>query len=163
MPTSSPWSLRRAWKHSHSYEVALGLTGIPVFFQTTSYYEGKARDEIRDLLALYKQHRKEMFTSYVFAIGEEPNNANWAGFQWYHPERNSGYLMIFRELNNEEQEKQIALRFLAGTRIKLLDIRSGQEKTVEIDQDGKGAFCVERPADFLFCRYEIPDKEPDDL
>lgn len=144
-----------AYKHSHSYEVALGLMGIPVFFQTTYLYEDAARDEIRDLLALYKQHREEMFTSYVFAIGEEPTNEAWAGFQWYHPDRDSGYLMIFRELNNQETEKEIALRFLANEEVQLTDLRSGEEQDLELDENGRGMFSIQNPADFLFCRYEI--------
>ncbi len=143
-----------AYKHSHSYEVALGLIGIPVFFQTTYYYKGEARDEIRDLIARYKKHREGMFTSYVFPIGDEPSNASWSGFQWYHPDRKSGYLMIFRELNNEQREKRVTLRFLSDTTIRLLDIRTGAKSTIDIDHDGVGLFTIADPADFFFCRYE---------
>jgi hypothetical protein len=143
-----------AYKHSHSYEVALGLAGTPVFFQTTYYYQGKARDEIRDLVARYKAHREEMFTSYVLPIGDEPSNASWSGFQWYHPERDSGYLMIFRELNNQDKEKRVALRFISDTTIRLLDIRTGKERSIKLNGSGEGLFSIETPADFLFCRYE---------
>ncbi len=145
-----------AYRHGHSYAVALGLAGIPVFFQSTYLYDDKARDEIRDLLALYKQHREAMFTSYVFPIGDEPSNASWAGFQWVHPHRATGYLLLFRELHNQEPEKRIALRFLAGTTIRVTDLRSQQERMIDVDDDGYGCFSLDRPADFLFGRYETP-------
>ncbi len=141
--------------YGHPYEVALGLMGVPIFFQTTYYYEGQARDEIRELLTQYKKHREAMSTSYVFPIGDEPTNASWAGFQWYHPDRTSGYLMIFRELHNQETEKTIALRFLANSTIKLFDIRANREKTITLDSEGRGLFTIEHPADFLFCKYTV--------
>ena len=68
--------------YGHSYEVALGLMGIPTFFQSTYYYEGADRKEVRELLTSFKAVQQDLYDRYVFAIGEIPNGAAWSGFQW---------------------------------------------------------------------------------
>jgi hypothetical protein len=138
--------------HSQSYAVALGLQGTPVFFQTTRYYGEKDRKEIRGLLEIYKKYRREMFDAYVFPIGEEPTNASWAGFQWYHPERLTGYLMIFREINNDEQRKTINLRFLQNRDITLTNVVSEDSWKVKTNQTGNLTLEIENPADFIFLK-----------
>jgi len=143
--------------YSHSYEVALGLMGIPLFFQTTGLYTPEARNEIRPLIALYKQYRAEMFADYVFPIGEEPNHANWSGFQWCHPRRTSGYLLIFRDRLNKEPQKTIALRNLPGATLSLIDLRTGRGQILALDRAGNTAFTIDHPAGFLFARYEVQE------
>ncbi len=145
-----------AYKHPQDYAVALGLPGIPVFFQTTYHYDEDSRQLIRPLVALYKKHREAMFTSYVFAIGDEPTNASWAGFQWYHPRRTAGHLLVFRELNNPQATKKIALRFYKpGTTLKLTDLRTNETRTATLDAGQRVELTIGRPADFAFIKYEV--------
>jgi len=144
-----------AYLHNHPYCVAITLMGSPIFFQETTYYTGQARDQIRPLLALYKRHRRQMYRGYVFPIGDEPDNSSWTGFQNHDPETSAGYLTIFRELHATEYRRAIPLRFLAGKRIRLTDLRNKKTRTLRVPADGKVRFEISPAPGFLFLRYEL--------
>ncbi len=146
------WSDARL--HNHPYSVAIALMGTPLFFQLTSRYSPAARDQIRALLSVYKQHREEMYQGYVFPIGDKPSNRSWTGFQNHNFDTGAGYLTIFRELHNPEPEQTLRLRFVAGKTLLLAHLCRGEERTVEVGEDGKVAFGIGQPAGFLFCRYQ---------
>lgn len=140
--------------HNHPYCVAITLMGVPIFFQQTHYYTPEARDQIRPLLELYKKHRQEIYDGYVFPIGEKPDNQSWPGFQCHNFENQSGYITIFRELNNNESSKQIKLKFLAEKNIKLVDLRQGSENRVSVPADGNITFEIAFSPDFKFFKYQ---------
>ena len=146
-----------AHRHGHPYCVAVTLMGSPIFFQETHHYTPAARDEIRPLLALYKQHRQAMFRGLVFPIGDEPSDASWTGFQNHDAHARSGYLLVFRELGSGEPSARLALRCLAGKAIALTDLRRGTTRRRRVARDGSLSFRIARPADFLFLRYEVSD------
>jgi len=141
--------------YNHPYCVAIALMGSPIFFQETHYYAKQARKEIKKLLALYKNYRKEMYKCYVFPIGEEPDNKSWTGFQFFNSDKNIGYITIFRELNNKENKKDIRLNFPAGKKIKLTDLQTGKVLNSKISKEGIVAFKIDKPADFRFYKYEL--------
>lgn len=138
-----------------SYGVALGLMGIPTFFQTTYYYENASRDAVRALLSIYKREQAALYDSYVFALGDEPNGAAWSGFQWMHPGSKTGYLLVFRERQNTETSRTLSLRFSQpGDRLKISDLRTGKASQLELNQDGRILLTIENSADFAFLKYE---------
>ncbi len=142
-------------QHSQGYCALGSLVGAPSCFMLTQLLEPAERDELRSLLSDYKKHRAEIFDSYVFAVGAEPDNASWTGFQICRPERRSGYLMVFRELHNGEASHRLGLRFLKeGTGLRITDVRTGVS-TVQTLRDGGVELAIDRPADYLFLRYEI--------
>ncbi|MCP5118679.1 MAG: hypothetical protein GY953_48330 [bacterium] len=147
--------ISNAHLHTHPYSVAITLMGSPIFFQETTYYTREARDQIRPLLALYKQHRHRMYRGYVFAIGDEPNDAAWSGFQNHEAKTASGYLTIFRELHAANYKRAIALRFLAGKRIRLIDLEHNVAKIIELPADGKVWFEIDTAPGYGFYRYEV--------
>ena len=144
-----------AYLHNHPYSVAIALMGSPIFFQETHYYSDEARDQIKPVLATYKQHRDEMYKGYVFPIGEKPNNANWAGFQNYNPETNFGYFTLFREINNKEGTKKIKLSFLSGKTLLLTNLMTKETAQKSVDQNGMIEFSIDQPANFRFYKYSI--------
>ncbi|MBT6006028.1 MAG: hypothetical protein HOG79_09940, partial [Prolixibacteraceae bacterium] len=143
-----------AKKYNHPYVVGLSLMASPIFFQETQYYSQKAKEQIKPILSVYKKHREEMYAGYVFPIGDEPNNKNWTGFQNYNPKTNSGYLTIFRELNNKQSSKNIALRFLKGDKIKVVNLLSKETEIVKLDGN-KITLNIDQPAGFQFLKYEV--------
>lgn len=143
-----------AYLHYHPYAVAIGLIGTPLFFQETQFYSEKARTEIKPVLEVYKTFRKEWYESYIFPIGEEPDNKSWSGFQAFHPEKKKGYLIIFRELNNQEPEKEIALRFLKNTRLQLTNLMNGEVSVSGVDENGKIVIRIPESCDFRIFKYE---------
>ncbi len=142
--------------HNHPYSVAIALMGSPIFFQETHYYTKQARKEIKKLLSLYKKHREEMYDCFVFPIGKEPDNKSWAGFQFHNSEKKSGYVTIFRELNNKETKKEICLKFLSNKKIKLTNLQTGKIINTKVSKDGNITFKIDNPADFRFFKYQKP-------
>jgi len=144
-----------AYKHPHGYTVAQTLMGSPIFFQETHYYTEEARQQIRPLLKVYKQHRNEMYKGYVFPIGDKPDNKSWSGFQCHIPNQTTGYLTLFRQIGNTEPTQSIALKFLEdGTRIKLTDLVDGAQRDVTVGADGEVDFPISKAAGFKFMKYE---------
>ena len=66
-----------------------------------------------------------------------------------------GYLTIFRELYNEEEQKKVKLNFIKNKRLNLKDLLSGEEKQISVDEKGNGLFKMENAASFRFYKYEI--------
>lgn len=143
-----------AKKYNHPYVVGIALMASPIFFQETHFYAEKAKAQIKPILAVYKKHRKEMYAGYVFPIGDEPDNKSWTGFQNYNPDTKTGFLTIFRELNNKENEKNISLNFLKGEKIKLQNLLTEETKTIQLNQN-EITFAIEKPAGFQFFKYEV--------
>lgn len=141
-------------QHSATYGTALGLPGIPVFFQTTRLLTPAQRAETKALLDVYRAHRKELFSRYVFPLGDEPSNRGWSGFQWFDPAQpRSDYLLLFRERLNEEPTRTLALRFLApGTALKVQDLRTSAESMVTLDANSAASFTLPEGGDILFLR-----------
>ncbi len=144
-----------AYLHNHPYSVAIGLVGTPLFFQETQHYSEEARAQIKPLLATYKKHRAEMYESYVFPIGDEPNNKNWTGFQWVNPKENSGYLLVFRELDNKDSRMEIGLRFFKNKTIELTNIETGEVWQETINQNGELNIELGQPASYKYMRYKL--------
>jgi hypothetical protein len=95
-----------------------------------------------------------MFDSYVFPVGDEPANDRWSGFQWYHPDKQSGYLLLFREIHNKEQTRDIQLRFLKDKDIICTNIRNDQQWRQKVDEQGDASFTIEDKADFLLLKID---------
>jgi alpha-galactosidase len=53
------------------------------------------------LIAIWKQHRDAIFTSQTLPIGEAPDGTQWTGFVNLNHSGQSGYALIFRELNDQ--------------------------------------------------------------
>jgi len=147
-------TVSNAYLYNHPYSVAIALMGSPVFFQETHYYSKEARDQIRPLLTCYKQYRTEMYKGFVFPIGDKPDDRSWTGFQNYHPESRSGFLMIFRELHNNQEKSQIKLNFVKGKTLSITNLVTGEKSKIKVSQDGFAWFQLENPASFLYLKYE---------
>lgn len=146
--------LSDAGLHSHDYCVAITLMSTPLFFQQTVFYTEAARRQIRPLLATYKEHREAMFRGTVYPVGAKPDNYAWTGFQNHDQESGSGYLTIFRELNNSEPAAEIKLEFVAGRSLVITDLMDERRRTVTAGADGRVAFSCESAPGYLFLRYE---------
>ncbi len=142
--------------YSMAYSTALGLPGVPLFFQTTRLLTARQRRQIKALLAPYKEHRRDLFESFVFPIGEEPDNAAWSGFQWVKPGAAIGYLLMFRERLNREAHREVALHFLKpGTVLNLENLRTGSSDRVTVTPAAAAPLDIPQATDVLFMRYQI--------
>lgn len=139
--------------HGHGYCFAMGIPFVPVFFQSAQFLDEEGRQELKELIALYKEHRLNIFESYSFPIGETPDNESWSGFQFVNDGQNEGYLLLFREIHNKEAKKSIRLKFLAGQTLEVKDLRGGSVKKVKVSPEGMAEFTIDDPADFAFLSY----------
>jgi hypothetical protein len=142
--------LSDAYSYNHPYSVAIGLVGTPLFFQETHLYSKQAKDQIRPLLAVYKDHREALYEMFVCPLGDEPNNESWTGFQCVKPSAKDGYLIIFSELNSSEKQKDIQLRFIRNKDIQLKDLMSGESFVAHVSDQGYLTFTSIPSAGFRF-------------
>ncbi len=141
-------------KYSQSYCALTAFAGAPSSFMLTQLLRGNERDELRKIINIYKSNRKEIFQSYVFPVGVEPDNSSWTGFQFSHPNKKTGFLMVFRELHNPDKHGKIKLKFIQNTKIKISDLISDAVITEEC-RDGFLNLEIDDPAGYRFLKYEI--------
>jgi hypothetical protein len=139
-------------QHSQSYCALTAFMTAPSCFALTQFLEDEERDELRNIISAYKKHRSSIFDNYVLPIGQEPNNASWTGFQMYNPNSDEGYLMLFRELNNEHSKWTYNLEFAEDCTIELEDILTGEKKEVLL-KDGNIEIEITQPAGYKFLKY----------
>lgn len=157
-PKRTRKDLSDAYQHGHGYCFAMGLPFVPVFFQSAQFLDEDGQKELGALIDIYKAHRKDIFTSYAFPIGDEPDNASWSGFQMVSTEREGGYLLLFRELHNSDAKRSIVLKFLSGKSIVLTDLQSGAIRNAVVDADGGLDFEMDEPDSYRFYEYAVNEK-----
>jgi len=141
--------------YGNLYSFAIAMMSSPLFFQETWRYNPEVRDPLRNLISIYKKHRVEMYKGYVFPIGDLPNDESWTGFQNYNPETSTGFITLFREINNKEANKEIKLKFLKGKTLRMENLLTGETRTVKVDANGNAPFNRADAASFLFLKYTI--------
>ncbi|SMO69589.1 alpha-amylase family protein [Solitalea koreensis] len=145
-----------ATQHSHSYCFAMGVPFVPCFFQSAQFLDPQGKEELKGFIALYKKHREKIFTAYTFPVGDKPDNESWSGFQMVSENGvKDNYLLLFRELHNNEPIKKIRLKFLAGKSIAITNLQTGAVMIKNADSNGDISFTVKKPADFLFLKYNV--------
>ncbi|MCW1923921.1 alpha-galactosidase [Luteolibacter arcticus] len=147
-----------AKKHSMGYCLATTLMGVPEIWSMPHMMAADTKKEFTKTLAMYKPHQKNIFQGYVFPIGDCPNNASWTGFQSIDDtSAESGYLMVFREINNPDNTHTFKLRMtsaFAGKTLQVEDLRRSSKSVVPVGADGTVTLKIEAPADYLFLRYQ---------
>ena len=154
-PEVTNQKMSEAWKHSPGYCVATALMGTPEFMAMPRFYSAEATREIRTLMDHWKKHREEIFTGFVFPIGDEPSNSSWTGFQCIRPDANFGYLMVFRELHNTEPSKAVKVRMLAGKILEVTDVQTGETVSKIVSPAGTIDLSLRKAPDFGFFRYNV--------
>jgi hypothetical protein len=150
-------ALSDAHAHTHAYAVAIALMGIPLFFQETKYYSKAAKQEIRPLIELYKAHRASIYRGIVHPIGAQPDNASWTGFQCHLEDEKRGYLLLFRERCNAQDECTIQLGWLAKTTLTVTNLINGKSAPKPIGSAGEACFQIKETPGFLFLQYSEND------
>jgi len=142
--------------HSQSYAALSAFMTAPSCFMLTQLLKPEERVELKKIIGTYKENRKEIYESFVFPIGDEPNNASWTGFQMHHPEKSTGHIMLFRELHNQDLKKTIQLKFIKNTEIIVYDLESeGKGRKVHIGPEGKIEFTIPTTPGYKFLKYKI--------
>ena len=148
-------NLSDAWKYNHAYTAAIALMSTPLFFQETQFLSTEAAKQIKDVLDVYKLVRNDIYSNFVFPIGDEPDNKSWSGFQSVSEDAKSGYLTIFRELKNTQTVQSLKLHFIkANQKIEITNLRTKEKNIHTVDKDCLLKFEIKNPADFLFLKWQ---------
>jgi hypothetical protein len=148
--------LSDAPQHSHAYSFAMGVPFIPCFFQSGQLLDPAGQEELKTFISKYKTHRESIFQCYSFPIGDKPDNKSWSGFQMVSEAgQKNNYLLLFRELHNNESVKKLNLKFLAGKTIKITNVETNAVITQKVDHEGNIDFKIMNPAGYLFLQYEV--------
>jgi hypothetical protein len=134
---------------------AITFMANPMFFEKVGSYSPESLDRIKKNLELYKSERDEIKNSYVFPIGEKPNNESFTGFQAVSEDGNTGHILLFRELYATEATHDIKLRLLKNVTLRLENLKTQKTQMLKVDENGITKFIIENAADFEYYRYEI--------
>ncbi len=141
--------------YPHDYNFAITLMSSPILFLETQLLSDDAVDTLKPIIAKYKSERLEMYKGFVFPIGKKPDNASWTGLQNHNFNAGTGYLTVYRELMNKEPAAKLALHFLeSGTKLKLTDVLTGENRTVRLNDKAELEFNIPKAPGFLFLKYE---------
>lgn len=137
-------------RYRPAYLFATVMFSSPLGWFEVSNLPDSYFDEVAPLVKLWKQHREQIFRGRIIPIGEPPNGKSWTGFTSVAEDGESGYILVFRELNGRPQWTTGLPLFAKGEfDCKVL---SGQGAVRLVDN----TLTVEIPAsqDFIFARVE---------
>ena len=129
---------------------AIAMCANPLgWFEVSNLPQGY-REEITPLVAAWKRERTRMYADTLFPIGAAPDGVAWTGFASVATDRQSGYLLLFRE-NNAEADWQTDLPFFTNSSYQLTSLAG--EGTVQLEK-GKLTAHIPAPLRYLWLRVE---------
>jgi hypothetical protein len=134
---------------------AITFMGNPMFFEKVGSYNPESMARIKKNLEMYKNERGQLKNSFVFPIGEQPNNESYSGFQAVNEDGKTGHLLVFRELYATEPSHEIKLRFLKNVTLELENLKTGTLQQLQVNENGIAVFAIANAADFEYYRYKI--------
>ncbi|MDD5599888.1 MAG: alpha-galactosidase [Victivallaceae bacterium] len=136
---------------SQEYITAVSLFANPLFWGTPSECGAAAKIAIKKILDLHKKYRRAIFEGIIYPIGKKPDVHSWSGFQSHNHKMCSGFIIIYRGMNNQEQYC-MKLKFLREVKIRFYCL-SHEEKEREIFPDKSGGFLFSVPEQNSFRLY----------
>jgi hypothetical protein len=106
---------------------------------------------------VYKEVRSEIWDSDVRPIGDIPSNKSWTGFQAVRNGKH-GYVTLFREIENSENERNIKLSGLRpGQKVHLTNLLGRKSWTETVDDTCGLGFSMSDPGSYLFLKYDVSE------
>jgi len=137
--------------HNFPYCAMISFMGSPIFFQQVQFLSAQAITQLKKIIAVYKKHREQMYSCYVYPVGEKPDNSSWTGFQFVNGDH--GYIVVFRELNNKHKTGVIKLKFLRNINLDAVNVMTTDRSTIKVDDEGRAEFSIADPCGFVWYQY----------
>jgi alpha-galactosidase len=119
-------------KYSSSCLFATVMFSSPLAFFENSGLSPRYVADAAPLIAKWKTQREQIFRNITVPIGEAPDGITWTGFASVAAEHRGGYLLLFRELNQDESWTAPASLFASGKyRISVLGGEGNVVQTVD--------------------------------
>ena len=88
--------------YSMDYLFAIVMTANPLFWMELQFLSDKRRSELKPLMEIWKEWRKELYNSDVIPVGEVPSGRSLTGFR-IETESAAKYLLLFREVTERTE------------------------------------------------------------
>ncbi len=141
--------------YSADYLFAVTMFAKPMaWFETTGLSETYAQ-KLKQIITIYKKHWHAIHKGIILPIGNEPRGFSWTGFQSQQPNVRDGYLVVFRELN-ENSSQVMALPLLEPGKYRFEHL-SGNGKTFEatVGKDKTARLSLPDKLNYAFYQYRI--------
>ena len=140
--------------YSFDYVFATSMAGQPLAWMEASNLPEEAYG-IAGLVGAYRKVMKDFHKGTVLPIGEEPSGRSWTGFQSVSPDGRSGFVLVYRELN----ERGTAVldtwlpenAFVEFTKV----LGSGEDFSVTAGRHGAVEFSLPKANGFVMYKYKI--------
>ena len=76
------------------------MASNPLIWMEMQHLNEKDTDDLRKIIAVYREHREAMSEMTVDPIGDLPDGVKWSGFHWKGAD--AGYVTLFRGITEEE-------------------------------------------------------------
>ncbi len=128
-------------RYDPTYLFAVTMFANPLGWFENSGLPGPFIEGIAPLIKVWKAHRAAIFSGCILPIGATPDGTSWTGFVSVTPDRQEGYLLLFREWNDD------------STWLSPLPVFSAESHPIRL-LSGQGAATLEQG----ILRAEIPEK-----
>lgn len=88
-------------RYQPAYLFASVMFGNPLGFFEVSQLPEDYLTSVSGLVKVWKQERSRLFAGSLYPIGDAPDGTSWTGFASVGGDRRRGYLLLFRELNEQ--------------------------------------------------------------
>jgi len=119
------------------------------WFETSSLPEDYIKS-VAGLVAIWKPERNQLHAGNIIPIGSVPDGVNWTGFASVKQDYRSGYLLLFRELNESPQWVADLSMFTNG--LNHATVLAG-DGSVKMDH-GQLTVTIAKPLHYLWVRVE---------
>jgi hypothetical protein len=107
-------------------------------------------EQVAPLVEIRRAHRERLFSGTILPVGSPPDGVSWTGFVSVAEDRRSGYLLVFRELNQDPSwQTPITLFERAPYRTEILSGRGAAALA-----DGCLSVAIPDALDYLFVRVD---------
>jgi alpha-galactosidase len=147
--------------YDFDYVFATTMAGQPLaWFEATGLpQEALSTSKV---IKAYRERQENFHAGFILPIGSEPSGTSWTGFHSFHPGSNDGYLLIFRERNNQPSAK-IQISYLPeGTYSFTKVMGEGNGNRQVVGSDKFIEFNLPNPDSFQLLKYSLIQQNPND-
>lgn len=142
------------YQYGFDYVFAVTMFANPLaWFEVTGLSERQAQT-LKAMLAVNRRHRQRIHEGNIFPVGAEPSGFDWTGFQSQVPGAKDGYLLVFRELN-EQPSGTFTLHLLEPGAYRFERLAGqGESFTARIGKGRQVNISLPKTLSFVLYRYE---------
>jgi alpha-galactosidase len=134
-------------EYSPDYLFATVMVSSPLAFMEVQNLPADHVEKISRLIRIWKAHRDQFHAQPILPIGQPPDGTAWTGFLSWSEKSHQGYLLVFRELN-DQPATTIALPIPQD--ISMVEILAGTG-TLKL-RNATAELAIPQPRQYLFAR-----------